>query len=228
MNTFYTFENGHKIRPSFAFCDSGGHRTNAVFIYSYRNKRFMPIKGFVSNAKNAVDPLLGRQVKMAMSSGIKGKCLVQFLGVNAAKDTLAQLEILTIAGDKHLYYPKKCGYDDQYFRGLLSEKKVGGKWIAPLKGHTSNELLDCRVYAMACAEYYLHKYYLTGKDAEMMEMSMARKKQNKEKEEVKQVESNSKQDEVVSEIPKQDEVVSDIPKEEKPVPVERKRNFPHL
>ena len=200
MNTVYTFENGRKIRPSFAFCDSGGHRSNAVYLYSFRNKRFMPIKGFVSNARNAVDPLLGKQLKMKMGGGVKGKCLVQYLGVNAGKDQLAQMEILSLAGDKHLFFPKKGGYDDQYFRGLLSEKKIGGRWVAPLKGHTNNEPLDCRIYAIACAEYYYNRYYLTGKDREQSfdnrGDTMAKKKKVEEQDkEIKPVDEPQKVEE---------------------------------
>lgn len=224
MNVVYTFENGAKIRPSFAFCDSGGHRSNAVYLYSYRNKRFIPIKGFVSNARNAVDPLLGRMQKMKLSSGIKGKVNVQFLGVNAGKDALAQMEILTIAGDKRLYYPKKCGYDEQYFKGLLSEKKIGGKWVAPMGGHTNNEPLDTRIYAMAAAEYYLKKYYLTGRDTEIMEVKMARKKV--EKEEVKkdiQPIDDPKQDE--KEIEKKDR--KEIEKKDATKQETHKKVFPH-
>ena len=59
----YTRADGLQMKPRFAFCDSGGHRTNAVYIHSYRNKRFMPVKGYVSTQKNAVDPLVGKQQK---------------------------------------------------------------------------------------------------------------------------------------------------------------------
>lgn len=180
MKSEYKRKNGTMIQPRFAFCDSGGHRTNAVYMQSFRNRRFLPVKGYVSHQKNAPDPLIGRQQKLKMNAGIKGKCTVQFVGVNAGKDQLHQLEILTLAGDKRLFYPHpkhNCGYDEEYFRGLLSEKKIGDKWIAPQKGHTNNEPLDCRVYAMACAEYYLKRYYLTGKDLEAGDMA---KKKNQE------------------------------------------------
>ena len=127
FNRVYTRCDGKIMRPAFAFCDSGGHRTNAVYMHSYRNKRFMPIKGFVSNKKGAVDPLIGKQQKLKLNGGIKGKCTVQFLGVNAGKDELATAEILTIAGDKRLMYIDGHGYDVEYYKGLLSEKRVSGK-----------------------------------------------------------------------------------------------------
>lgn len=166
FNATYTREDSRLMRPVFIFQDSGGHRTNAVYAQHFRNRRLMPIKGMVSNAKNAVDPLIGKQAKLRMNGGLKGKCPVQFIGVNAGKDALAQAEVLTVAGEQILHYPKGHGYSVDYFKGLLAEKKIGGKWMAPAGGHTANEPLDCRVYAMACATYYHKKYYSTGKDRE--------------------------------------------------------------
>lgn len=179
FNREYTREDGTVMRPKFAFCDSGGHRTNAVYMHSYRNKRFLPIKGFVSGLKNAVDPLIGKQIKIKMNGGVKGRCTVQLVGVNAGKDALASAEILTLAGDKRLSYINGHGYDIDYFKGLLSEKRISGRWVAPRKGHTDNEPLDCRIYAMAAAKYYCEKYYLTGKDLEQDRGGMmARKKKH--------------------------------------------------
>jgi phage terminase large subunit GpA-like protein len=220
FNAIYTREDGRLMRPVFAFADSGGHRTNAIYLQSYRNKRFMPVKGYVSNSKNAADPLIGKQQKLNMNGGIKGKCTVQFVGVNAGKDELSNAELLTVSGEKRLYYIRGFGYNPDYFKGLLSEKKIDGKWRAPQKGHTPNEPLDTRVYAMACATYYLNKYYITGLDLE--ETEMARKKKN-ESEIVEITETETKKENVeIQPI--------DPPKAES---VEKKnddkqRNFPHL
>ena len=163
FNRVYTRADGMIMRPVFAFCDSGGHRTNAVYMHSYRNRRFMPIKGYTSAKPNAVDPLIGKQTKISLNGGIKGKCAIQLVGVNAGKDELARAELLTVAGDKRLSYIDGCGYGIDYFTGLLSEKRIAGKWIAP-RSHLVNEPLDCRVYSMAAARYYYDKYYSTGKD----------------------------------------------------------------
>lgn len=188
FNAVYTREDGKLMRSAFAFVDSGGHRTNSVYAQHYRNRRIMPVKGMVSNSKNAADPLVGKQQKLKMNGGLKGRCTVQFVGVNAGKDELSNAELLTIAGDKRLNYLKGYGYNPEYFKGLLSEKKIDGKWIAPQKGHTHNEPLDCRVYAMACASYYLNKYYLTGLDSEEVEMAKKSKKQEEIKDTEKPVE----------------------------------------
>lgn len=168
MSIVYKTSDKRKLRPAFAFCDSGGHRTNAVYKYSLSNRRFLPIKGFATSAKNAQDPLVGNQQKVRMNGGFKIKCRLQYVGVNAGKDALLNMEILSVTGDKRLHYPNGCGYDDEYFKGLLSEKRVNGKWIQPY-GKCRNEPLDTRVYAMAAAEYYNTRFYKTGMDLELQE-----------------------------------------------------------
>ena len=178
----YTRADGVIMRPVLCFCDSGGHRTNAVYLHSFRDRRFIPIKGFVSNTtgRTAQDPLLGPQKKLRMNAGIKGFCNVQFIGVNAGKDAIASMALLTVAGENRMLFARGCGYDLGYFRGITSEKKIGGKWVAPRGGKTDNEPLDCRVYAMAAAQYYRDKYFLRGLDAarrgEDTEMSKKKKK----------------------------------------------------
>lgn len=217
FNRTYTRCDGVIMRPVFAFCDSGGHRTNAVYMHSYRNRRFMPIKGYVSSGKNSVDPLIGKQQKYKLNGGIKGKCKVQLIGVNAGKDEIANSALLTIAGDKRLMYIKGCGYDIEYFSGLLSEKKINGKWIAPQKGHTNNEPLDCRVYALACARYYFDKYYSTGLDKEAQIVEMPKKKKRNDTDDKKNnVDSKENLD-----IEKEPIITSDKKQNNKP-------KFPHL
>ena len=182
MDRPYTRDDGVIMRPVYCFCDSGGHRTNAVYLQSFRRKRFMPIKGYVSSASGRVaqDPLLGPQKRLRMNAGVKGTCNVQFIGVNAGKDAIASLAIVTVAGENRLQYARGCGYGLEYFRGITSEKKIDGKWIAPRGGKTDNEPLDCRVYAMAAAKYYNDRYYSRGLDGwrrgEEAEMAKKKKK----------------------------------------------------
>ena len=212
----YKRSDGLEMKPRFAFCDSGGHRTNAVYMHSFRDKRFMPIKGYVGQ-KNAADPLIGKQHKFSLNAGVKGRCVVQFVGVNAGKDELLNCELLTLAGDRRLSYIKGQGYNVEYFKGLLSEKRINGRWIAPQKGHTNNEPLDCRIYAMACAKYYSDKYYLTGLDREEV-AEMSKKK--------KDAKPNENQAERENITPKDDQIVSAENEEIKPAKPVKK--FPHL
>ena len=62
------------------------------------------------------------------------------------------------AGPKYCHFPRgeSYGYDTYYFNGLLSEKleltqtKRGNVWAwVKIPGHTRNEALDCRNYALA-------------------------------------------------------------------------------
>jgi phage terminase large subunit GpA-like protein len=179
----------------------------------------MPIKGFVSHQKNAVDPLIGKQQKLKLNAGIKGKCTVQFIGVNAGKDELANCELLTIAGEKRMSYIRGCGYDLEYFKGLLSEKRINGKWIAPQKGDTHNEPLDCRVYAMAAANYYMNRYYLTGLDRED---EMAKKKRQNQNQPITE---SPKVDPVFDAQQQESPQIADAQPQQQPQPVKK---FKHL
>lgn len=230
FNAEYFREDGIKLLPAFIFQDSGGHRTNAVYLQTFKTKRFLPVKGMVTHGKNA-DPLLGKLQKFKLNAGVKGSVQVQMVGVSAGKDDLARAELLTVAGEKLLFYPKGYGYTLEYFKGLLSEKKIDGKWVAPRGSHTTNEPLDCRIYCMACAAYYLKKYWLTGKDKEALEAIRSKqggimKKEKVEKEE-KAVEA-PKRGRKPKKIEAEPEAVGR--EEVKPVVVEEppKKKFKHL
>ena len=203
--TEYTRDDGVVLKPLFGFGDSGGHRTNAVYKYAALNRRFMPVKGFVSGDSNKPDPLLRSMTEIKLVTGIKKTIKLYIIGVNAGKDMLLLQGIETVSGNNSLNYPVGFGYDDEYFNGLLSEKRVDGKWIATKK-YIANEPLDCRVYALACAEYYFNKYYITGKDPESRGV-MGRKKKietsvEQPKQELKQDEKQEVNQEVKQEKPK--------------------------
>lgn len=166
LNTQYTRIDGLKLYPSMLFIDSGGHHTNDVYRCTYSEPRMIPIKGFSTDKVNAQDPLIGQLKKVKMGGGIKASTKLLFLGVNAGKDFLQNRIILTMSGEQRLFYPKGHGFDVEYFKGLLSERKIEGKWRA--KVHTHNEPLDCFVYALAAFQYWEMKFYRTGKDIEYM------------------------------------------------------------
>ena len=151
----------------------------------------MPIKGFSTDKVNAQDPLIGQLKKVKMGGGIKAYTKLLFLGVNAGKDYLQNLVILTMSGEQRLFYPKGHGFDVEYFKGLLSERKIEGKWRA--KVHTHNEPLDCFVYALAAFQYWEMKFYRTGKDIEYMkalqDLANTQNTENKENIENKENES---------------------------------------
>jgi len=79
------------------------------------------------------------------------------LGVSQLKHTL--YSFLTVEDKSEIgycYFPKKSYYDVDHFQGLMSEKfevNISNKgtkterWV--VKNHQRNEVLDCRIYALA-------------------------------------------------------------------------------
>lgn len=182
----YARVDGVELKIALSFIDSGGHRTNEVYTMAARSSRMMAIKG-VASSRDKQDPLIRKLSKVSLNGNVKGKTHLLVLGVNAGKDALFDMEVRTITGDRCLHYWAGGGYDKTYFAGLLSEKKVGGKWIAPQRGSTPNEPLDCRVYAMAAAEYYLTKIIPRGLDPDYRRRNMAKKASKKAEKEQEQI-----------------------------------------
>lgn len=182
----YARVDGVELKIALSFIDSGGHRTNEVYTMAARSSRMMAIKG-IASSKDKQDPLIRKLSKVSLNGNVKGKTHLLVLGVNAGKDALFDMEVRTITGDRCLHYWAGGGYDKTYFAGLLSEKKVGGKWIAPQRGSTPNEPLDCRVYAMAAAEYYLTKIIPRGLDPDYRRRNMAKKVSKKAEKEQEQI-----------------------------------------
>lgn len=182
----YARVDGIELKIALSFIDSGGHRTNEVYTMAARSSRMMAIKG-VASSQDKQDPLIRKLSKVSLNGNVKGKTHLLVLGVNAGKDALFDMEVRTITGDRCLHYWAGGGYDKTYFAGLLSEKKVGGKWIAPQRGSTPNEPLDCRVYAMAAAEYYLTKIIPRGLDPDYRRRNMAKKVSKKAEKEQEQI-----------------------------------------
>lgn len=206
----YARVDGVEMKIALSFIDSGGHRTNEVYTMAARSSRMMAIKG-IASTKDKQDPLIRKLSKVSLNGNVKGKTHLLVLGVNAGKDALFDMEVRTITGDRCLHYWAGGGYDKTYFAGLLSEKKVGGKWIAPQRGSTPNEPLDCRVYAMAAAEYYLTKIIPRGLDPDYRRRNMAKKASKK---------TEKKQEQIVIEEQKSyngEEREVEAPKEPKPV-----------
>lgn len=221
-NRKFIRDDGLILQLMYVFGDSGGHRTNDVYLYSIQNPRFRPIKG--RNAKTGADPLLDKLSRVALNGGVKGKVYLQILGVNAGKDALRQMEIETIAGNKRMFYPSGYGYKQEYYDGLLTEKCINGKWVAPKTGHVNNEPLDCRVYSLACAEYYKNTFYNSDLENGLLsiykteddnivdqEVEMPRKKLDNIKSNETVTEAKSK-----AEKPKKKTVKKENPKQESP------------
>lgn len=167
MDQVYTRVDGLRLRPSFVCIDSGGHNTNDIYRCTFQEPRIQAIKGMVSNNPRNPDPLIGKLSKVKFNAGVKATCKLLMLGVNAGKDLLRERVVLTMTGEQCMHFPKGHGFDVDYFKGILSEKKIDGKWRGAK--HINNEPLDTAVYALAAFEYWKTKFYKTGKDVEYEE-----------------------------------------------------------
>lgn len=145
--------NGMKMRVLATFMDSGGHFTEDVYKQCARraNRRMWAIKG------DGGDKPLCRPMKR---SGTDNS--VRFLiGVDAGKESIMYASGVSEPGPRYMHFPiePKCGYSDDYFKGLMSEQMVfhrkgGQQVIAWEKIYERNEPLDCRNYARAAYRYF--------------------------------------------------------------------------
>lgn len=153
-----TFEkpDGTKMKLACVCIDSGGHRTNQVYKFCKLrfNRRVFAVKG--SNDSAAA------YIQKPKKTGRENAYLFT-LGVDTGKSLLMDRLKLTEEGPGFCHFPKEeaKGYDEKYFKGLTSEKKVMhykmGRpyfaWELKDKGeHKRNEALDCRNYATAAIE----------------------------------------------------------------------------
>ena len=149
-------EDGTKMKLSCTCMDSGGHRTNQVYKFCKArfNRRVFAIKG--SNDSAAA------YIQKPSKSNREGAYLFT-IGVDTGKSWLMDRLKLENEGPGYCHFPKEDGrgYDEKYFKGLTSEKKVlrykMGRpyfaWELKDKGeHKRNEALDCRNYATAAIE----------------------------------------------------------------------------
>ena len=164
---------GVKLRPVLIVIDSGGHYTDAVKTYTRvstadmragRSKGLaviLPVKG----ANRTGEPLVrASQAKTVIRDY---GCELLFVGTDGAKDVIASAlrsSRFVRDGSKRMIWPRnraKSGYNDQYFRSLLSERRAyrvnkntgrnKHEWIkAP---GVPNEALDLAVYSLAGVYY---------------------------------------------------------------------------
>jgi phage terminase large subunit GpA-like protein len=159
--------NGVQVPVVCTVIDYGGHAADQVSAYckSRRGWNVWPINGVGGFGRLFVDLKKTFRTKVASATGFS-------LGVDTGKDELFARLRLQEQGAGYCRFPRGTkrtayalgggdyetvrGYDERYFAGLTSEKKVA---IRKTGGHHSyrwqlqrgarNEPLDCRVYASA-------------------------------------------------------------------------------
>ena len=155
LDTVWRFENGLGLKVACTFVDSGGHYTSEVYKFCRANEHR---KIFAIRGKG------GAGIPLIYSKGRSKKenCLYFNLGVDGGKAKIRSRLQIQQPGDRYCHFPlnEGKGYDQMYFKGLLSERpvtrKVNGRikvvWEKIGGAKRRNEPLDVRNYAQAAFE----------------------------------------------------------------------------
>ena len=154
----YKFRNGRGLTVSMTCVDSGGHKTQSVYMQTRARlqRRIFAIKGQGGDGIPYTKP--PSKVKIVVGGKTVGQTWLYSIGVDAGKAAIMAALKVQEAGPKYCHFPRDNdrGYDINFFNGLLSEKLVmktergRTRWAwEKLKGHERNEALDCRNYALA-------------------------------------------------------------------------------
>lgn len=154
----YKFQNGRGLTVSMTCVDSGGHKTQSVYMQTRARlqRRIFAIKGQGGDGIPYTKP--PSKVKIVVGGKTVGQTWLYSIGVDAGKAAIMAALKVQEAGPKYCHFPRDNdrGYDLNFFNGLLSEKMVmktdrgRTRWAwEKLKGHERNEALDCRNYALA-------------------------------------------------------------------------------
>lgn len=142
----WRMENGKTMRAAVTFMDAGGHFFDAVVEHcnQRRTKRIYPIRG-----DNKDSGPLVRHTK-STKKGLNLFILNVFVGKRAVLYNAG----ITTPGKRYMHFPddEEKGYDENYFRGLISEqvrpvKKRGAYVEEWTKIYERNEPLDINNYA---------------------------------------------------------------------------------
>lgn len=167
----YRFASGKGLLVARTFIDSGGHYTKEV--YAYCQKNFVKQRFAVKGASTPGVPLLHRYSKATTVRGVTIPLVI--LGTDSGKQYVMDRLSIVLAGPKYFHFPlderedaanikigetlRNRGYDEFYFKGLISETKEPRRkngvlvyqWVNIAKDKR-NEPLDLRVYNLACVQ----------------------------------------------------------------------------
>lgn len=156
LDRYWEAREGATFKISATFVDSGGHYTEHVYEQCRRraHKNVYAIKGEGGTSKTLVRPSQSKQFNRF--TGKKDVTLL-LIGVDNGKKAIMHATSIKQAGAYYMHFPidGACGYDKQFFKGLLTEEEVTAvkngqvvyKWVK--HGTARNEALDCRNYARA-------------------------------------------------------------------------------
>lgn len=151
--------NGMGMRILATFVDSGGHFTESVYKECAKRdaRRVWAIKGEGGEGKP--------YVRMMKNGNLPEKAVGFIIAVDSGKEAIMYSSGIEEPGERYMHFPQdyRCGYDLEFFRGLISEKQVihrkrGQNVVEWEKIYERNEPLDCRNYARAAYKYFNWKF----------------------------------------------------------------------
>jgi len=147
--------NGMTMRVLATFMDSGGHFTEEVYKECARraSRRVWAIKGEQGEGKP--------YVRLMKDANLPKGSVGFMIAVDAGKEAILYSTGVEEPGARFMHFPMdpRCGYDMEYFRGLISEKQIlvrkkGQMTVKWEQTYERNEPLDCRNYARAAYKYF--------------------------------------------------------------------------
>lgn len=157
LDKTYHFANGKGLKVVRTFIDSGGHYTSDV--YNYCQKNFHKQRFAIKGRGGPGIPLI---YKIAKANNAKAPLIL--LGVDDGKQQIMDRLSIDSPGPLYFHFPQDegikelsdRGYDDLYFKGIISEHKKVYKRNGVLREvwettkNVRNEPLDLRNYNLAC------------------------------------------------------------------------------
>lgn len=157
LDKTYHFADGKGLKVVRTFIDSGGHYTSDV--YNYCQKNFHKQRFAIKGRGGPGIPLI---YKIAKANNAKAPLIL--LGVDDGKQQIMDRLSIDSPGPLYFHFPQdegikelsNRGYDDLYFKGIISEHKKVYKRNGVLREvwettkNVRNEPLDLRNYNLAC------------------------------------------------------------------------------
>lgn len=157
LDKTYHFADGKGLKVIRTFIDSGGHYTSDV--YNYCQKNFHKQRFAIKGRGGPGIPLI---YKIAKANNAKAPLIL--LGVDDGKQQIMDRLSIDSPGPLYFHFPQdegikelsNRGYDDLYFKGIISEHKKVYKRNGVLREvwettkNVRNEPLDLRNYNLAC------------------------------------------------------------------------------
>lgn len=157
LDKTYHFADGKGLKVVRTFIDSGGHYTSDV--YNYCQKNFYKQRFAIKGRGGPGIPLI---YKIAKANNAKAPLIL--LGVDDGKQQIMDRLSIDSPGPLYFHFPQDegikelsdRGYNDLYFKGIISEHKKVYKRNGVLREvwettkNVRNEPLDLRNYNLAC------------------------------------------------------------------------------